>query len=415
MDKGSYARGIDVSHWQQEVDWSAVKGDGNVFAIIKASQGLSNVDKRLKINWPGIKQAGLLVSSYHFMNAHQDGARQAEHYINTMQPMIDQYGGFDLPAVLDVESRGSVTSEVLLRNIELFLQTVEQAFGHKPFVYTRYYFWKDNLRVKGQYPAWAPQYPMWVAHYTSADQPLVPTGWDRWDIWQYSESGRTSGVKSNTDMNYFNGSESDLRAWAAQRVKGAATPTAGKSTAATPTAGKSTAATVTPEPAVSTPTTASAKGPGEALPAGAIGRWPGDPNGYQEHVYEHSPQRPLQSGNDSYGKPVRYKLTSKSQDMAVSYKPIITQGGRYAIEAYIAAPFGKTQKAGYHITTYEGGIKVEKVRYINQSQNANQWVSLGEYQIDPTRPRDGYVNMTDYSNEDPPALIAFGGIRWRPV
>ncbi|MBQ4297676.1 MAG: glycoside hydrolase, partial [Clostridia bacterium] len=32
-------KGIDVSLWQGEIDWKAVKADGVSFAMIKASEG----------------------------------------------------------------------------------------------------------------------------------------------------------------------------------------------------------------------------------------------------------------------------------------------------------------------------------------------------------------------------------------
>jgi lysozyme len=38
--------GIDVSHWQGDVDWHAVKKSGRKFAFAKATEGRSMVDEK---------------------------------------------------------------------------------------------------------------------------------------------------------------------------------------------------------------------------------------------------------------------------------------------------------------------------------------------------------------------------------
>jgi lysozyme len=34
--------------------------------------------------------------------------------------------------------------------------------------------------------------------------------WKRWDIWQYSDSGKVAGIKGNVDMNEFDGTADEL-------------------------------------------------------------------------------------------------------------------------------------------------------------------------------------------------------------
>ena len=67
--------GIDVSHWQGEIDWAAVKRSGVKFAFIKASEFPDKrnslfVDNRLKENVVGAKTNGILWSAYHFSDAY---------------------------------------------------------------------------------------------------------------------------------------------------------------------------------------------------------------------------------------------------------------------------------------------------------------------------------------------------------
>jgi lysozyme len=55
-------------------------------------------------------------------------------------------------------------------------------------------------------------YPLWLAHYTSASAPRVPRPWDYWTFWQYTETGRVPGISTNCDINRFNGAADRLNA-----------------------------------------------------------------------------------------------------------------------------------------------------------------------------------------------------------
>ena len=52
-------RGIDVSHWQGTINWSAVARDGIEFAWIKATQGQALTDKRFRENREGAAAVGI--------------------------------------------------------------------------------------------------------------------------------------------------------------------------------------------------------------------------------------------------------------------------------------------------------------------------------------------------------------------
>src|SRR5579885_177154 len=55
-----YIPGIDVSHFQGDVDWAKVKNAGIAYAFVKATDGTSFVDSTFKTNWAAIQDAGLL-------------------------------------------------------------------------------------------------------------------------------------------------------------------------------------------------------------------------------------------------------------------------------------------------------------------------------------------------------------------
>ena len=92
----TYLTGIDVSHFQGEVDWQAVAGVR--FAFIKATEGLADIDPRFRQNWQDSRAAGLLRGAYHFLHPNLDARQQAAHFLSVVNLDDDA-----LPPALDVE------------------------------------------------------------------------------------------------------------------------------------------------------------------------------------------------------------------------------------------------------------------------------------------------------------------------
>lgn len=59
---------------------------------------------------------------------------------------------------------------------------------------------------------------LWVAHYTTASTPLLPTGWSKYWLWQHTSSGRLAGYAGNLDMNRFSGTDAEYTAWVGGEV-----------------------------------------------------------------------------------------------------------------------------------------------------------------------------------------------------
>lgn len=60
------ALGVDISHWQGEVNFSMTKRAGASFVIIKACQNLWPDDQFAR-SWENAKKANLLRGAYHFL------------------------------------------------------------------------------------------------------------------------------------------------------------------------------------------------------------------------------------------------------------------------------------------------------------------------------------------------------------
>jgi lysozyme len=195
---GSRLHGIDVSHFQGDVDWSRAAGTGIAFAFVKATQGLHFVDPRFDANRSGAQAAEIPIGAYHFFSPADDPTAQAEHFLATVGTLA---GG--LPPVLDLEASaqgnggGSISENALT-----WLSHVADKTGCTPIVYTNRAYWQAHLGA-----AFA-AYPLWFAEY--ADRPRLPDGAPDWTFWQYSRHGDVDGIDIAVDLNRFAGSAADL-------------------------------------------------------------------------------------------------------------------------------------------------------------------------------------------------------------
>lgn len=193
--------GIDVSRYQQMINWDAVKAM-NVqetrihFAFIKATEGNDNTDNCFKRNWRKAKDAEMIRGAYHFFIATKDGTLQARNFIKNVK-----LESGDLPPVLDVEQTYGVSRTLLQQRIKAFLYAAELAYGVKPVIYTNADFYESYLKDEFD------DYPLWVAHYLQPQEPRISRNWH---FWQHSESGHVNGIIGKVDFNVFNGDSTEF-------------------------------------------------------------------------------------------------------------------------------------------------------------------------------------------------------------
>ncbi len=200
--------GIDISHWQAEIDWSEVKRSGVKFAFIKATEFPDKttnlyIDDRLYQNLKGASENGIYWGPYHFFRTHIDPVIQAQVFVET----VGQFTS--LPPVLDLEVSGCKGERLNLK-VRQFLDELERLTSRKPIIYSSGGFWRSYMMYEKRVHAdWAREYPLWMAQYTTLwPTPLYP--WAGWDFWQYSDKGKLPGIKTYVDLDWFNGSEQEL-------------------------------------------------------------------------------------------------------------------------------------------------------------------------------------------------------------
>jgi len=190
--------GIDVSHHQGPINWSAVKRGGVHFAFIKATEGGDWTDPEFARSWRRAREAGVVRGAYHYYRPQTHSAAQARHFLRTVR-----LGPNDLPPVLDVEVTDGVSTETLRRGVRNWLRIVEQETGKKPIVYV-------SRRFSATLGSSFGGYPLWIADYRGVP-PHVPGGWRRWTFWQHTERGRVNGVAPHVDRNWFRGTRAEFR------------------------------------------------------------------------------------------------------------------------------------------------------------------------------------------------------------
>ncbi len=201
--EGYEVHGIDISHYQTEVDWeilrnSSINHSPIRFVFIKATEGVSIVDEKFKDNFHRARENDFVRGAYHFYTPDVDARLQAEFFLKQVQLEPG-----DLPPVLDVEKKGELSRAELQAAVRTWLEVVEQAIGVKPIIYTGYKF---KMRYLNE--PFFDTYPYWIAHYYV--EKLRYEG--AWSFWQHTDCGRVEGIKGDVDCNIFNGSVEELMA-----------------------------------------------------------------------------------------------------------------------------------------------------------------------------------------------------------
>jgi GH25 family lysozyme M1 (1,4-beta-N-acetylmuramidase) len=207
-----YIEGIDVSHWQNTIDWKQVAAAGKQFAFIKASESTDFVDNMYATNRAQAEANGILVGAYHFarpcavpvVSGHcdvpSDPVAEADHFIDTAA-----WSSGELLPVLDLETTGGLSVADLQVWVAAFLDRINEQTGVKAMIYVSPSFWSSKMGNTTQFAVNGYKI-LWVAHWTTADQPTVPAAnWNGngWTFWQYTSSGTVPGISGRVDLDRY--------------------------------------------------------------------------------------------------------------------------------------------------------------------------------------------------------------------
>ena len=214
--------GLDVSHWQGNINWPAVP-EKYKWVAVKASEGGGFKDNKFAQNFEGVKNSGRKVIAYHYHRANAGVTFQKANWLGAI-------GGREIDGIcLDVESQDGVSVNVLRNRVYWSLRAMEE-LEVPVIIYTAHWFWSSPLdgHILPSTPPGsddpdidpkivASGWPLWVADYNGnvdrlpapEDQPYLPHGWRRKDgtikrkesARQYTSRGNVPGIAGNVDKN----------------------------------------------------------------------------------------------------------------------------------------------------------------------------------------------------------------------
>lgn len=190
--------GIDVSSYQGDIDWQAVKEAGVEFAMIRVGYrgyvtGELDLDDYFEANIQGALDAGIQVGVYFFSQALNE-----EEAVEEAEFVLEQIQGYDVshPVVFDWEemetqARTDEMNMIYLTACALaFCQTVEEA-GYQAGVYFNQAYGYQQLNLPS-----IQDYTFWLAQYEE-----TPTFVYDFQMWQYTNEGTVAGIEGPVDMN----------------------------------------------------------------------------------------------------------------------------------------------------------------------------------------------------------------------
>lgn len=190
--------GIDVSHYQGNIDWEAVAKTGIDFAFVKAGGSEDGIytESMFEKNYTGAKAAGLNVGAYYFPGpkfiSEEAGIADARRFLDIIAGKT-----FEMPVAVDLEATKPEDKDGATVATIAFCKVMEAA-GYYVMIYGGDIFsFNDRLNL-GELD----EFDKWVARYGSEPQYVKEYG-----IWQYSSTDYVDGITENTvdkDVAYKN-------------------------------------------------------------------------------------------------------------------------------------------------------------------------------------------------------------------
>lgn len=190
-------KGIDVSAWNDTIDWDTVANYGMDFVIIRITEIDNKIDKFFERNYKGCVDNKIPVGVYKYSYA--TNVSEITHEAETVVKVLKQRK-LDYPVFLDLEDnrQENLSAELMMHMIDTFKDIIVRA-GYKFGIYCGYHWYKTKL------PEDAKKYDCWLAAYPLQDdgtmqerlKPKAGIGW------QYSSKAKIPGIPGTVDRNVF--------------------------------------------------------------------------------------------------------------------------------------------------------------------------------------------------------------------
>ena len=184
--------GIDVSHHQGKIDWKKVSKDDKKieFVYVKASEGTTGKDKCFKYNMQEARKHGMKVGAYHYFRMTSGAHAQFRNFKKQLGSVE-----FDLIPMIDVETSDGKSVKELQDSLDVFIALVKKEYGVSPMLYgtNRSYNTYCSPKYNNLY--------LYIGRYGMHAPEIRGVG--KYTIWQYSETGKVSGIDKGVDLCKF--------------------------------------------------------------------------------------------------------------------------------------------------------------------------------------------------------------------
>ena len=187
-------KGIDVSHWQGNINFYKVKKSGINFVIIKAGGSDAGFykDSKFERYYADAKKAGLAVGAYYFVGRNFTSAKAGLADAKRFYKII-KGKQFEMPIYLDVETTTPKNKVGATQACIAFCNYLEDKGFYVGIYASDVYGFKERLNLNN-----LANFDTWVARYGTAPKYVKNYG-----MWQYSEHGNISGISgNNVDLDY---------------------------------------------------------------------------------------------------------------------------------------------------------------------------------------------------------------------
>lgn len=375
--KNASILGIDVSKWQADIDWMRVRKSGVKFAYIRVSHGLEGIDERFDENWLEAKKAKIQRGAYQYYSISQDPILQADLMVERMGPLDEN----DLAPVIDVEDEGLgiESKEEYESAIAMWLDRVEEKTGVRGVVYTNQSFWRKRVNTRRFENTGS---PLWFANYETRC-PTLPRALTKWDIWQFSSTGKIPGIAGPVDLN---------RAYSSLSLR---SMSVGASTCGD---GICTGSETNESCSIDCLACATIPAEGRAID-----------DGDRCVAYEGLSESLRWSDEGGYGGGHRWARTWESAEADVTQTTTLRfdVDGVYALDAYIPASHSRSAGVKYRVWTDDSPVDL----WVDQAGRTG-WSEIGQFVFRANR--DYFVEVFDNTGERGRRVLTFDALRVRP-
>lgn len=187
---------IDVSKWEEDIDWKQVKESGIDYAFIRlGTQKYSTkellMDDYFEKNYKKAKENGIKIGVYFFTYA--DSKKEVEEHAKFVLNAIKDKE-IDLGVVYDWECwelfNGMKISMHTLNEIkDTFMKKIKDA-GYRPILYSSKYYLENVWTIKDE--------AVWLAHYTETTDYK-----GKYILWQFASNALVPGIDTDVDVNVY--------------------------------------------------------------------------------------------------------------------------------------------------------------------------------------------------------------------